>query len=130
MQPDRFHTYIQAWRERFRREAEERAAAEAEARSRARVSAARLVERFGAERVYLIGSLCRPGGFHLHSDIDLAVVGLAPEQYFRALSEVCELAGREVDLIVFEEATPDMATHILEKGMLLYERAEVPASQG
>jgi predicted nucleotidyltransferase len=128
MARDKYHTYIQAWRARFRQEAEEDIKAKAEARGRAGICAECLVEQFGAERVYLIGSLARPGKFHQHSDVDLAVVGLAPERYFQALSEMGRLAGREVDLILLEDATADMVSHIKEEGIVLYERPEVPAS--
>ena len=128
MTRDEYHTYIQAWRERFRREAEEDATAEAEAREQVRDCAECLVEQFGAERVYLIGSLARPGKFHQHSDVDLAAVGLAPKRYFQALSEVGRLVGRDVDLVLFEDATADMVSHIKKEGIMLYERPEVPAS--
>ena len=129
MDRNKYHTYIQAWRKRFRREVEERTTAEAEAREQAHICARCLVEHFGAEQVYLIGSLSRPERFHLHSDVDLAVVGLAPDQYYRALAEIRQLAGREVDLISFEDATPDMATRIAEEGILLHGRTEIPAPQ-
>ena len=130
MDRSRHRVYIDAWRERFAREEEERASAQAEARQQARACAECLVDVFGAERVYLIGSLGRPGRFRASSDIDLAVVGLPPAQYFTALGKLGEVAGRDIDLIAVEEATPSMAAHITGEGILLYERTEVPAAQG
>jgi len=129
MDKGRYQIYIRAWRERFRQEREDLAAAQVQAGERARACAERLVEKFGAERVCLIGSLARGEGFHLGSDIDLAVAGLAPERYLPALVEIRELAGREVDLITLEEAAPDMVAHVSAEGILLHGRTEVPAPQ-
>ncbi|MBI3942775.1 MAG: nucleotidyltransferase domain-containing protein, partial [Chloroflexi bacterium] len=46
-----------------------------------------LRERFGVRQVILFGSLGGRGGpWHSQSDIDLAVAGLAPEEFFTAYS--------------------------------------------
>ena len=123
----KYDTYISAWRKRLRREAEAIQAAEADARRSARTCAAHLGRAFGVGRVYLVGSLVHPGRFHDRSDIDLAVEGLEPRHYVRALSEVADLAGREVDLIAMEDAAQAMVDDVLKEGVVLYERPEVPA---
>jgi predicted nucleotidyltransferase len=73
-----------------------------------------LKEQFGVRRVYLFGSLAGQGPWHSHSDIDLAVEGLPPEKYFRALSGLWDLLpeGVELDLITLEDASPELAARI------------------
>jgi hypothetical protein len=81
--------------------------------------AEKLVEEFGAERVFLFGSLAE-GRFRATSDIDLVAEGLAPAVYFKASAQLSRLAGEfEVDLIPFE--TYKYKAEVLEKGRLLYE---------
>jgi predicted nucleotidyltransferase len=116
---DRHRACIRAWRARLQREQDELKKLETEARAQARSCAERLVARFGVRQVYLIGSLARQGSFHEGSDIDLAVAGLAPEQYWAALDQVAALADREVELIRLEDAGPEMAAHVAAEGILL-----------
>lgn len=73
-----------------------------------------LKERYGVRQVHLFGSLAGQGPWHSHSDIDLAVEGLAPERYFRALSELWDLLpeGMELDLITLEDAPPEMVKKV------------------
>lgn len=73
-----------------------------------------LKERFGARQVYLFGSLAGQSPWHSRSDIDLAVEGLAPEQYISALSTLWELLpeGLELDLITLEDAPPELVARI------------------
>ena len=123
-----YQSYIKAWQKRLRQEREALDHAARQARARAQVCAKALVEEYGAERVHLIGSLARGRGFHSRSDIDLVVAGLAPERYFAVLADVAELAGREVDLIRLESATPALRQCVANEGVLLHERTEVPAA--
>lgn len=66
-----------------------------------------LQERFGAKRVIPFGSVAGYGNWHPGSDLDLAVEGLAPEQFFRAWSTLHELLppGLDVDLVDLEQAS-------------------------
>ena len=124
-------SYIAAWRERLRRETAELDKALAEAHARAKECAALLAGRFGAYEVYLIGSVAGTGRFHEGSDIDLCVSGLDSRRYLQALSEAAEVAGRDVDLILLEEAPPELVHRRTKReGVLLHGRPEVPASQG
>ena len=125
-----YKSYIEAWQKRLRQEREALDRAARQARAQAQVCATALVEEYGAERVHLIGSLARGRGFHSRSDIDLVVAGLAPERYFAVLADVAELAGREVDLILLESATPALRQCVANEGVLLYERTEIPAAAG
>src|SRR5882724_1119703 len=62
-----------------------------EARELAARCATVLQHRFGARRVIPFGSVVEHGTWHPGSDLDLAVEGIAPEQFFRAWSVLREL---------------------------------------
>jgi len=74
-----------------------------------------LKTRFGARRVILFGSVVGQGPWHEGSDLDLAVEGLAPEQFFRAWSSLREVLppGLDVDLVALEDVYPEMRVRIL-----------------
>jgi predicted nucleotidyltransferase len=74
-----------------------------------------LVERFGARRIWLFGSLAL-GTAHLGSDIDLATEGLPPERYFEALAEAMRIARADVDLVRLEEAPQSLRERVAEEG--------------
>ncbi len=59
----------------------------------------------GAREVYLFGSAAA-GTLREDSDIDLAISGLPPQNFFRAMSKAGEILGRELDLIDLDEDTP------------------------
>ncbi|MCI0530265.1 MAG: nucleotidyltransferase domain-containing protein [Nitrospira sp.] len=73
-----------------------------------------LKEQFGAREVYVFGSLAGQSPWHSRSDIDLAVEGLPPKEYMRALSTLWELLpeGLELDLITLEDAPPELVARI------------------
>jgi predicted nucleotidyltransferase len=79
-----------------------------------------LVQEFQVRRVVLFGSLAR-GYAHAGADIDLAVEGLEPADYFSALSRALEVAGGRVDLIRLEEAPERLARIIAERGEVLHD---------
>jgi predicted nucleotidyltransferase len=114
-----FEAYFAGWR---RREADARAedrAAQAVARTRADELARVLVERYGARRVLLVGSLAR-GEFRRGSDIDLAVEGIADGLFFAAGAELEALAGGiHVDLVPLESATAAYRERTLAEGVRL-----------
>lgn len=101
---DEFAPYIAGLvrRERLRRRRmRERATQALEA---ARAAADLLRRRYGATRVRLFGSVLHPERFHERSDVDLAVEGLAPQDYLSAWASLNGPGGEfEIDLI-----TPDM----------------------
>lgn len=76
-----------------------------------------LKSRFGARRVILFGSLAGQGAWHSRSDIDLAVEGLDPEDFFKAYGACCDLVPRDleldIDLVPLENAYPEMRARIL-----------------
>jgi predicted nucleotidyltransferase len=97
----------------YRRTARLRAAAHTERRRQrlkhglevARRAAALLRECFQVEKVVIFGSLLRPEHFSEHSDVDLAVWGLADQDYLQAVAAVTALDPEiTVDLIAVEQA--------------------------
>lgn len=59
-----------------------------------------LKRRFGAERVVLFGSLVSKDSFTPWSDIDLAVWGIAPDDFFSAVAAVTGLSPDfKIDLV-------------------------------
>jgi predicted nucleotidyltransferase len=72
-----------------------------EARHWATRCATVLRHRFGARRVIPFGSVVGVGTWHAGSDLDLAVEGIAPEQFFRAWAALQEILppGLDVDLV-------------------------------
>jgi predicted nucleotidyltransferase len=69
-----------------------------------RQAAAAMIE-LGAQEVYLFGSAAR-GSVDAESDVDLAVTGLPPDQFFRAMGRARRILKRPVDLVDLDEATP------------------------
>jgi len=79
-----------------------------------------LKNKYEIRKIFLIGSLVE-GHFHDKSDIDLVVVGLIPELYIKALTELYDLlpGGVELNLIPFEDAFSSLKEKTIKKGMLL-----------
>ncbi|PSO60803.1 MAG: signal peptidase [Cyanobacteria bacterium QH_7_48_89] len=57
----------------------------------------------GIEKAYIFGSLTRAGEFTETSDVDVAVVGQLPENFFSLMSFLSTELGREVDLIELDQ---------------------------
>lgn len=91
-----------------------------EARDLAARCATVLRQRFGAKRVILFGFVVGDGTWHSGSDLDLAVEGIAPEQFFPAWVALREILppGLEVDLVDLEHASEALRARVLgEKPM-------------
>ncbi|MGE0143451.1 MAG: nucleotidyltransferase family protein [Planctomycetota bacterium] len=104
------------WR---RARAECRSRAEARAQTlREHLPAAKqlLLERYGARRVVLFGSLAR-GGTTERSDVDLAVEGLDPRGYFAAIADLTGLFEAPVDLVEIERASASMLERLNLEGV-------------
>jgi predicted nucleotidyltransferase len=99
--------YRQTARERARRTAQARRQRRETAWEVARAAAALLKSRYHAARVVAFGSLIQSDRFHLWSDVDLAVWGLAPADYFEAVARVLDIGGEiKVDLLMAEKCKP------------------------
>ena len=69
------------------------------------VEAARALREAGAQEVYLFGS-ARKGRMGEGSDVDIAVSGLPPEAFFRAMGAARRALRRPVDLVDLDEDSP------------------------
>jgi predicted nucleotidyltransferase len=87
---------------------------------RIRRAAAIVKARFGARRVVLFGSLAHAAWFMPDSDVDLAVEGLAGQDYWQVWRLFEEIIGeRPVDLIEIETAGESLRRAIQRYGMEL-----------
>ncbi len=88
--------------------------------SRLQEAADALKARFGVRRVVLFGSLAHEAWFVPDSDVDLAVEGLAGDDYWEAWRLVEEVIGdRLVDLIEIEMAGESLRRAIERYGVEL-----------
>lgn len=116
---ERFAPYVDAWRQRLAAEREAAEAGRQRALEEARRAAEILARRYGVSRVVLFGSLAWRR-FGPSSDIDLAVEGLPPRQFFRADAELAREIPLPVDLKLLSECPPLLRRRIEEEGVILY----------
>lgn len=89
------------------------------ARNVAASIARELVKRFGAHRVVLFGSAAR-GDIHKKSDIDLAVWGIPPKDFYRAVAFASGYSKEwRVDLVDAEDCRETLRYFILKDGVEL-----------
>lgn len=75
-------------------------------------AAALLKSRFNARKVALFGSLLNIDRMHPRSDIDLAVCGLDPKQYYQAVAALLDLSDFAIDSIEVELTSPKILAEI------------------
>jgi predicted nucleotidyltransferase len=77
-----------------------------------------LRERYGVSRVRVFGSLLYPNQFHIRSDVDLAVEGLAVHDYWDALADVLFLhEDVTIDLVDPDSCSPVLWAAIEQEGV-------------
>lgn len=80
--------------------------------------AAEALKSCGAREVYVFGSACSEN-MRPDSDVDLAVAGLPPEEFFTAMSQASDVLGRDIQLDLVDLDTPNLFTEYLKsKGKL------------
>ena len=67
--------------------------------------ASSILREQGATAVYLFGSAAT-GRLRDGSDIDLAIAGLPPERFFRAMGLAADVLDRPLSLVDLDEDTP------------------------
>ncbi|HQY90443.1 nucleotidyltransferase domain-containing protein [Caldilinea sp.] len=108
--------YLAYWRRRETvRQARSAHLAE-QARVEAEQIATMLRNRFGAQRVLLFGSLAQ-GRFAATSDLDLAVAGISPADFFPALAQAGKLSDFPIDLKPLEALAPHFLEEVLRTGV-------------
>ena len=81
---------------------------------------ARLLKRHGARRIVGIGSaFATDRRFTPRSDIDLAVEGLPPHQFFRVSAQAAALTDYPLDLVPIETASAAFQRIVREEGVEL-----------
>ena len=84
----------------------------------ARKAADLLKREFGATRVVLFGSLAHRSWFTPWSDIDLAVWGIAPKDFYRAVGTVSDMKSEfKIDVVDPETCRPFVREEIAEDGI-------------
>ena len=78
--------------------------------------AAAVLKAAGAREVYLFGSVAA-GMLGEDSDIDMAVSGLPPENFFEAMGRAGDCLPRPLDLVDLDEAGP-FTRYLWEEGEL------------
>jgi predicted nucleotidyltransferase len=78
--------------------------------------AASVLKAAGAREVYVFGSALR-GELRENSDLDLAVSGLPPEAFYRALAKASRAVDRPLDLVDLDEDTA-FVRHLKNEGEL------------
>ena len=78
--------------------------------------AAEALKAAGAREVYVFGSAAR-GTMRDNSDIDIAVSGLNPEVFFKAMGRAEDVLKRPLDLIDLDDETP-FTQYLKEEGEL------------
>lgn len=126
-----YDEYVVSWKKRIEEEQAALRTRMAGAGKAARECARILGEKYGALRVYLVGSLVRKELFGERSDIDLVVEGLSARSYFPALKVLWSKLpeGMELDLIPYEDAFEEMKKHVQQEGVILYEKPTDPSSE-
>lgn len=77
---------------------------------------------FGVDEVYIFGSSATDGGNEPH-DIDVAVRGLAPSEFFAFYAKLIERLSKTVDLV--DLSVPNRFTRaILQSAVKIYGRPE------
>ena len=78
-----------------------------------------LINRFGSKKVVLFGSLAR-GDFNHWSDIDLAVGGIPPDNYYKAVAFASGFSSVwNVDIVDLDDCTEALRDIILQEGVEL-----------
>lgn len=98
--------------------AEERATLDAARRAAHRI-AEMLVRQHSAQRVILFGSVARDRRLRPEADIDLAVVGMPAEAFYRLAGDLRSDDGRAVDLVRLETLPPAFRQVIEIEGRVL-----------
>ena len=79
--------------------------------------AASALKAAGAKEVYVFGSAAH-GTLRENSDVDMAVSGLPPEVFFRAMAAAHDALGRPLDLVDLDEDN-SFTQYLKSKGLLL-----------
>ncbi|HHW03164.1 MAG TPA: nucleotidyltransferase domain-containing protein [Thermoanaerobacterales bacterium] len=79
-----------------------------------------LRQKYGANKVWVFGSLTNKEMFNQWSDIDIAVEGIPSEYYYKAVAEVISFSQEyKIDIVDVFECSPLMQENIQREGILI-----------
>jgi predicted nucleotidyltransferase len=111
--------YKETARKRWQQEQKKTVQLQERAWQVARQAAAILKDQFGVTEVIVFGSLARGDLFHAHSDVDLAVSGLAEHQYYCAAGYMLSIDSTiPIDLIRLEDVSATFRTVLEKEGIV------------
>ena len=85
---------------------------------------AKIVEiskEFGVEKMFLFGSCLED--LEAAHDIDIAVIGIKPRDFFKYYGRVSMAVDDEVDIIDLDDMREHLHKRIISKGRVIYERS-------
>ncbi|MFQ5612360.1 MAG: nucleotidyltransferase family protein [Anaerolineae bacterium] len=115
--------FVAYWKQQQARRREQNRRLAQEARRDLDRIAHSLRTTYGARRIILFGSLVKDR-FAAGSDIDLAVAGIAPADFFSACAEANRLSRFRVDLKPYDDLHPRFQQRVLAQGEVIYEASE------
>lgn len=77
-------------------------------------------KEFGANKILLFGSCLED--IESAQDIDIAVSGIKPREFFKYYGKVSMAVDDEVDIIDLDDIREHLHKRILSKGKVIYER--------
>jgi len=80
---------------------------------------ARISKEFGAKKVLLFGSCLED--IELARDIDIAVSGIEPREFFKYYGKVSMAVEDEVDIVDLDDIREHLYKRVLSKGQVIYE---------
>ncbi|MFW6016937.1 MAG: nucleotidyltransferase family protein [bacterium] len=84
----------------------------------AQKAASLLKNQFGAEKVWLFGSLRNKDKFHIKSDIDLAEVGIPDERFYAAVGAI-NRGEFKIDLVDIKNCRKSIRKAIDKEGIII-----------
>jgi len=78
-------------------------------------------KEFDVEKVFLFGSCLE--SVETANDIDIAVEGIKPKDFFKYYGRISMAVDDEVDLVDLDDVREHFQKRILSKGRIIYERA-------
>jgi predicted nucleotidyltransferase len=76
-------------------------------------------KEFGAKKVILFGSCLE--NIETAGDIDIAVSGIKPREFFKYYGKVSMAVDNEVDIIDLDDVREHLYKRVLSKGQVIYE---------
>lgn len=87
---------------------------------KARIAADILKKEYGAEKVWVFGSLIQKDRFNQKSDIDLAEVGIPDDKFYSAIAAITRVVRDfEIDLVDMKSCRDALKKAIEEEGILI-----------